>query len=57
MGKNASVTTIDAKRLHAKDMAENPWYPEEYEALESEFALIDALIRSQHGDLTVGKAS
>ncbi len=57
MRKNASVTTIDAQRLHAKDNAENSRYREEYEALEREFALIDALIRSRHGDLTLSKAS
>lgn len=41
------MKTISAKELHAKDMAENPEYREAYDAIEGEFALIDALIRAR----------
>jgi ribosome-binding protein aMBF1 (putative translation factor) len=41
------MRTISAKDIHAKEMAENPEYCEAYDALDSEFALIDALIRAR----------
>lgn len=41
------MKTINAKDIHARDMADNPDYREEYEALEGEFALVDALIRAR----------
>jgi len=41
------MKTINAKDLHAKDMAESAGYREAYEALDEEFALIDSLIRAR----------
>ncbi len=41
------MKTINAKDVHAKDMAEDPAYREAYEALDSEFALVDSLIRAR----------
>jgi ribosome-binding protein aMBF1 (putative translation factor) len=38
------MKTVDARELHAKDMAENPGYRAAYEALEEEFALIEAMM-------------
>ncbi len=39
--------TIKAKDIHAKEMAENPDYRKAYDALEGEFALVNALIRAR----------
>jgi DNA-binding transcriptional regulator YiaG len=41
------MKTIDAKDIHAKDMAESAEYRDAYNALEDEFALVDALIRAR----------
>jgi ribosome-binding protein aMBF1 (putative translation factor) len=41
------MKTVNAKDLHAKDMAESAGYREAYEALDEEFALIDSLIRAR----------
>jgi ribosome-binding protein aMBF1 (putative translation factor) len=41
------MKTIYAKDLHAKDMAGSTEYREAYEALESEFALVNSLIRAR----------
>jgi ribosome-binding protein aMBF1 (putative translation factor) len=41
------MKTINARDLHDKDMAESAEYREAYEALESEFVLVDALIRAR----------
>lgn len=41
------MRTIDAKDIHAKDMAESAEYRDAYNALEDEFALVDALIRAR----------
>jgi len=41
------MKTINAKDLHAKDMAESQEYRDAYAALDDEFALIDALIRAR----------
>jgi ribosome-binding protein aMBF1 (putative translation factor) len=41
------MKTLNAKDLHAKDMAESAGYREAYEALDEEFALIDSLIRAR----------
>lgn len=38
------MKTVSAKDLHAKNMAETPGYREAYEALEEEFALIEAMM-------------
>jgi ribosome-binding protein aMBF1 (putative translation factor) len=40
------MKTINADDLHAKDMAD-PVYREAYESLESEFELINALLRAR----------
>lgn len=40
------MKTINADDLHAKDMAD-PDYSEAYESLESEFELINALLRAR----------
>jgi DNA-binding transcriptional regulator YiaG len=41
------MKTINAKDIHAKDMAEDVEYREAYEALDGEFALVDSLIRAR----------
>ncbi len=41
------MKTLNAKDLHAKDMAESAGYREAYEALDEAFALIDSLIRAR----------
>jgi len=41
------MTTIRAKDIHAREMAENPEYRETYEALEGEFALVNALLQAR----------
>jgi ribosome-binding protein aMBF1 (putative translation factor) len=41
------MKTLNAKDLHAKDMAESAGYREAYEALDEGFALIDSLIRAR----------
>ena len=47
------MKTINAKDLHAKDMAESQEYRDAYAALDDEFALIDALIRARtHAQLS-----
>jgi ribosome-binding protein aMBF1 (putative translation factor) len=47
------MKTINAKDLHAKDMAESVEYRTAYEALDDEFALIDSLIRARtHAQLS-----
>ena len=38
------MKTISAKEVHEKHMAESPGYREAYEALEDEFALIEAMM-------------
>jgi ribosome-binding protein aMBF1 (putative translation factor) len=38
------VKTIDSKEVHAKHMAEDPEYRAAYDALEEEFALIEAMM-------------
>lgn len=38
------MKTIKAKDIHARNMAQDPAYREAYEALDGEFALINALI-------------
>jgi DNA-binding transcriptional regulator YiaG len=41
------MKTIKAKDIHAKEMAESPRYRKAYDALEGEFALVNALIRAR----------
>jgi ribosome-binding protein aMBF1 (putative translation factor) len=41
------VKTIKAKDIHAREMAEDAEYREAYNALESEFALVNALIQAR----------
>ena len=41
------MKTVKAKDIHAREMAENATYREAYEALEVEFALVDALIQAR----------
>lgn len=41
------MKTIKATDVHAKDMAADPAYCDAYEALEGEFALVNALIRAR----------
>jgi ribosome-binding protein aMBF1 (putative translation factor) len=39
--------TIKARDIHARHVKNNPAYRKAYDALESEFALVDALIRAR----------
>jgi ribosome-binding protein aMBF1 (putative translation factor) len=41
------MKTIKAKDIHEREMAENPGYRDAYEALEEEFALIEALMEAR----------
>jgi ribosome-binding protein aMBF1 (putative translation factor) len=41
------MKTIKANDIHAKDMVQDPAYREAYDALEGEFALVNALIRAR----------
>jgi len=41
------MTTIKARDIHAKELADNPEYREAYEALEGEFELVNALIQAR----------
>lgn len=41
------MKTINASELHAQHMAEDPAYREAYEALEEEFALIEAMMKAR----------
>lgn len=41
------MKTIKAKDIHAREIADDPAYREAYEALEEEFALVNALIRAR----------
>jgi ribosome-binding protein aMBF1 (putative translation factor) len=41
------MKTIKAEELHAKDMAKDPAYRSAYESLDSEFELINALLRAR----------
>ena len=41
------MKTVKAQDVHAKDMAADPAYRDAYEALEGEFALVNALIRAR----------
>lgn len=41
------MKTIKAREIHAREMAEDPSYREAYDALESEFALVNALIQAR----------
>ena len=38
---------IDARKVHARHMAESPEYRAEYEGLEEEFALVNSMIRAR----------
>src|SRR2546429_9850417 len=39
--------TVKARDIHARHMKSNPAYRKAYDALESEFALVDALIQAR----------
>lgn len=41
------MKAIKAKDIHAREMAEDPAYRQAYEALDGEFAIVDALIRAR----------
>lgn len=41
------MKTVKAKDVHALDMANDPGYRAAYEALESEFSLVNSLIRAR----------
>lgn len=41
------MKTVKASDVHAREMATDPEYREAYEALEGEFALVEALIRAR----------
>lgn len=41
------MKTVNAKDIHAKEMAEDPAYRQAYDALEDEFALVHALIQAR----------
>jgi ribosome-binding protein aMBF1 (putative translation factor) len=41
------MKTIKAKDIHAKELASDPAYRDAYEALEDEFALVNALIQAR----------
>ena len=43
------MKTINARELHEKHMAEDPEYRAAYDALEEEFALIEALMEARGG--------
>jgi len=38
---------IDARKVHARHMAESPEYRAEYEGLEEGFALVNSMIRAR----------